>query len=115
MKNGTCTGQFSIKAPANPGTYSVLCWLVDKAGNRSNTVSTNFTVIAPIGGVTIRCASTGFARNTCRVSGSINSAILISQYSYAACIKDETWGYESNTPSYIWVDKGCDALFKFYP
>jgi len=112
VKDGSGSGQINIAIGPNPGTYNVSCWLVDKGGNRSNTLTTTFTVVGSSGPTAkVRCGSDGFQYKKCFAGSGIRSVALQKQYSNADCIKDQSWGY---IPLYVWVDQGCDADFLVY-
>jgi hypothetical protein len=112
VKDGSGSGQINIAIGPNPGTYNVSCWLVDKGGNRSNTLTTTFTVLGSSGPTAkVRCGSEGFQYKKCFAGYGLKSVGVQKQYSIAECIKDQSWGYVSPN---IWVDQGCDADFTAY-
>ena len=43
-KTGTGVGQITTKTSSTPGQYTYTAWLLDKKGNKSNTVTVTFTV-----------------------------------------------------------------------
>jgi len=116
-KKGNNSGQITLFLlnSQDPGTYNVSFWLVDRGGNRSNTLNTSFTVYCS--GITrvVRCGSVGFQRNDCPIGYYPLSVVLQTQYSEAPCIKGQTWGF--SLPSihhggyFTWVTQGCDADF----
>jgi hypothetical protein len=56
----------------------------------------------------IACDSEDYRRQFCSV-GRAQTAVLVRQRSRAACIEDETWGYDGRS---VWVDQGCAGDFE---
>ena len=57
----------------------------------------------------ITCESRDYQRQYCP-TGRINRAQIVSQWSNAACVQGQTWGYQRDG---IWVNQGCAAVFGF--
>jgi hypothetical protein len=57
---------------------------------------------------TIRCSSSGYRYNYCRVNTG-NDARLERQHSSADCRQGYSWGHDRHG---VWVDHGCDADFR---
>ncbi len=115
VKDGTGSGQLSLKIGPNPGTYNVSCWLVDKAGNKSNTIQIPFNVIgSPAYDYLLTCESEGFEYKRCNARSRIINAFLVTKLSATDCIFNDSWGFNAGSGffgSYIWVDKGCRGHF----
>jgi hypothetical protein len=73
-------------------------------------IQTGFRPIPPPGpGLTV-CESLEYRYNFCG-TGRIRDAQLVNQRSRSPCIRNRTWGVQSNG---IWVDSGCQATFRVF-
>ena len=59
----------------------------------------------------IRCGSRNFGYNSCAANGFLVNLEIDRQLSGSACVAGRTFGYTGST---IWVDRGCEAVFRAY-
>lgn len=58
----------------------------------------------------VECQSRDNRYARCDWDPSYGTPYLVDQYSSSPCVRNRSWGYDTRR-GYVWVDKGCRALF----
>ena len=58
----------------------------------------------------VECESRDNRYRRCDWDRGAGTPYLVDQYSSSPCVRNRSWGYDTRQ-GYVWVDKGCRALF----